>query len=320
MKKKLKLKKWVYVFFIIVLFLAIGIYSGLNIYKEYQYKETLEYKLINHGYELEDAKKLQDTFNEEEIAFILSIDFNENIIKLSQEKYFLKKNLKNYLAYIEKNKKKALNEVVRDINVHLDNDFYSLNLKADPSLDQKVLVNKFYLLDSSFEPDDLVSIPVTYAWGELGSKKIRKVAYEAFLEMWNEAKNAGYYLMINSAYRSYQDQEKIYTDLKDNRGEKYADSIASRPGASEYQTGLCMNIFSKNNSNQKTFGDSEEAQWLKNNAYKFGFIERYPKGKENITGFNSEPWRYRYVGKDISTYCYENDITLEEYYAYFIEK
>ena len=91
-------------------------------------------------------------------------------------------------------------------------------------------------------------------------------------------------------------------------------------GASEYQTVLTLDIFSKDNSNKNTFKDTEVFKWLKDNSYKFGFILRYPEDKVNVTGYGYESWHYRYVGKKIAKYIYENNITFEEYYAYYIEK
>lgn len=125
--------------------------------------------------------------------------------------------------------------------------------------------------------------------------------------------------MINSSYRSYEDQEIVYNNYKNSSGERFADSIAARPGSSEHQTGLALDIFSKTNTNKNTFSQTDEAKWLKENAHNFGFILRYPEDKVDITGYSFESWHYRYVGKDIATYIYENDITYEEYYAYFLE-
>lgn len=321
MAKRLKVKKSVWVIFVLILFLSIGIYSGINVYKEYQYKKTYEYKLLEHGYTLEETQKLEEIFKEDnELDYLLSIEKNDKILSLINEKYFLKKNFQLYMTYMTENKKKELSEVVRNINTHLDKDFYEISLKTDSSLDYKMIVNKFYQLDSSYSPDDIVTVPTTYAWGTYGSIKVRQIAYDAFLDMWNAANEDGYYLMINSAYRTFEEQETVYNNYKDKRGQKYADSIAARPGSSEHQTGLCLDIFSKNNSNKSTFKDTEEAAWLKNNAHKYGFILRYPEDKVNITGYNFESWHYRYVGIEAATYCYENDITYEEYYAYFIEK
>ena len=126
--------------------------------------------------------------------------------------------------------------------------------------------------------------------------------------------------MINSSYRPYKDQERVYNNYKDSRGESGADKIAARPGYSEHQTGLALDIFCTTNSSTKTFAESEAYRWLLDNSYKYGFILRYPEGKENITGYAFESWHYRYVGKDLATKIYNEGITFDEYYAYYIEK
>lgn len=319
-KKKLKLKKGVWILLILVVFLIIGSYSGIQIYKDYVYKKTYQYKLIEHGYSLEQAKILEEHFDHDEIEYFLNENVDERIFSLIEEKYFLKKNWKDYLAYMDTAKKKNADEVVRDINTHLNHKFYEQMQDANLELDTLMLVNKYYKLPSDYVPDDLVNVSTKYAWGDAGSKQVREIAYNAFLDMWNEAQNDGFYLMINSAYRSYQSQEKVYDDYMKKRGERYADTIAARPGSSEHQTGLSLDIFSKNNSNKNTFKDTEEALWLKDNAHRFGFTLRYPEDKVNITGYGFESWHYRYVGIEAATYIYENNITFDEYYAYFIEK
>ena len=215
--------------------------------------------------------------------------------------------------------KMNLSDIIRDINIHLDKDFYEDTEKANTTLDTTLLVNKHYLLDKDYIPEDLVNVSQNYAWGEVGSQKVREIAYNAFLDMWNAANEEGYYLMINSSYRSYEDQEIVYNNYKNSSGERFADSIAARPGSSEHQTGLALDIFSKTNTNKNTFSQTDEAKWLKENAHNYGFILRYPEDKVDITGYSFESWHYRYVGKDIATYIYENDITYEEYYAYFLE-
>lgn len=319
-KKRLKLKKGVWIGFILILFLSIAIYAGVHIYHDFKYKKTYEYKLIEHGYSVEQAQEFTQKFDDNELQHFLSIEKDDNILLLTHEKYFLKNNLNDYLAYMKENNKLSLTEVVRNINVHLDKKFYEVINDTNTDLNELMLVNKYYQLKSDYVPDDLVNISTKYAWGSAGSKQTRKITYDAFLEMWEAANLDGYYLMINSAYRSYQSQETVYNDYMKKRGERYADSIAARPGSSEHQTGLCLDIFSKNNSNKNTFGDTLEAQWLKDNAYKYGFILRYPEDKVNVTGYNFESWHYRYVGKEAAKYIYENDITFDEYYAFFLEK
>jgi len=96
------------------------------------------------------------------------------------------------------------------------------------------------------------------------------------------------------------------------KGQEYADLASARPGHSEHQTGLAIDIMGSNEDYNK-FEESVEFEWMKNNAHLYGFILRYPKGKENITGFKYEPWHYRYIGKKVATIIYNENITLEEY-------
>ena len=320
MATRKKLKKQVYVFFAIIIFIIIGIIFGINKYKEYQYKKTYEYKLIEHGYSENETKTILEQYkNQEYIDYFLNNEKNSNILNLLNEKYYLEKNFYKYIDYMNENTNLSLSEVVRDINIHLDKDFYEDTTLTNTDLDTAILVNKHYLLDENYIPEDLVNVSQNYSWGEVGSQKVREVAYNAFLDMWNSANLEGYYLMINSSYRSYIDQETVYNNYKNSSGERYADSIAARAGSSEHQTGLALDIFSKNNTNKNTFAETKEAKWLKENAHKFGFILRYPEDKVDITGYSYEAWHYRYVGIDIATYIYENNITFEEYYAYFLE-
>ena len=102
-----------------------------------------------------------------------------------------------------------------------------------------------------------------------------------------------------------------------NKGQEYTDLHEARPGFSEYQTGLSLELIHGKNENQDEFKDSKEFAWLKNNAYKYGFILRYPEGKENITGFSYKPYYFRYVGRNASRIIWKENIALEEYYAYY---
>ena len=322
MKKKLKLKKKFKAILIILVLLVIGIIIGNNKYKEYKYHQTYEYKLLEHDYSKDEVDTILKVWTkDEDINYYLENKKNSNYVAILNEKYFLIKNFDNYIAYMSKNPKLDLSKVVRNINIHYDQEYYTTDFKTDTSKEELMLVNKYYTLTSDYEPSNLVTISTRYAWGDAGSKKIKQNVYDAFLEMWEAANSEGYYLMVNSAYRPYKDQEEIYNNYKSKKGKKYADSIAAHPGHSEHQTGLCLDIFSKKNTNQNTFNETEEAAWLKNNAYKYGFILRYPEDNNlNVTGFAYEAWHYRYVGKDVAKYIYENNITFEEYYAYFIEK
>lgn len=319
MATRKKLKKEVYLFIGLIIVIVGGVIFGINKFKEYQYHKTNEYKLLNLGYSNDEVDFLLDLNDDEIIKYVLSQEKNSKIINILNEKYFLTKNFNLYIEYMNNNKDLSSSEIVRNINIHLDKNFYEDTEKANTTLDTTLLVNKHYLLDKDYIPDDLVNVSQNYAWGEVGSQKVREIAYNAFLDMWNAANEEGYYLMINSSYRSYEDQEIVYNNYKNSSGERFADSIAARPGSSEHQTGLALDIFSKTNTNKNTFSQTDEAKWLKENAHNFGFILRYPEDKVDITGYSFESWHYRYVGKDIATYIYENDITYEEYYAYFLE-
>ena len=318
MKKRRRLKKEVYFVLIGLVIFIILIVIGVDKFKEYKYHQTNEYHLLEKGYNEEETTEILK-LDDELIKYFLNNEKNSKIISLIKEKYYLNKNFDKYIEYLNDNPTLDTETIVRDINIHLNYDFYEQTYKANTNLDTAILVNKYYYLESDYIPDDLVNISQTYSWGENGSQKTRQVVYDAFIDMWNAANKEGYYLMVNSSFRNYQDQESVYNAYKNTSGETYANSIATKPGFSEHQTGLALDIFSKSNTNKNTFKDTPEAKWLKENAYKYGFILRYPEEFEEVTGITFEPWHYRYVGKDIAKYIYENNITFDEYYAYFLE-
>ena len=139
-------------------------------------------------------------------------------------------------------------------------------------------------------------------------------ATNAYNNMKNAAQKDGIYLNIVSRYRSYDVQEYLYKSYE----EKYTnvDTFSAKPGYSEHQTGLAFDLNGEDqeiSSNEK-FEGTEQYKWLNENAYKYGFILRYPKDKIDITGYKFEPWHYRYVGTEISYALKDRDITLEEYF------
>ena len=257
-------------------------------------------------------------FKDKEIEYILNSDLNQNYLGLLNEKYFIYDNFYLYLNYLNENPNKTLRNIIEIINTKTNNEYYTNVEETDITKKELMLANKYYYLDKNYEPENLVTIPTTYAWGEYGSKKITKETYDAFLNLWEDSNEQGFYLMVSSAYRTYDKQQEVYDDYKNSRGTEYADSIAARPGYSEHQTGYALDIFEKS-STQKDFHNSSSYAWLKENAHKYGFILRYPEDKENITGYSFESWHYRYVGIEVATYIYENNITFDEYYAYFVK-
>lgn len=188
-------------------------------------------------------------------------------------------------------------------------DFYKNIQKIKNMDDMLVLVNKNYILDENYIPNDLEEINHKYAKEE---KLLRKTAKEHFEKLAEVASQYGYYIKIVSAYRSYNYQDNLYHYYVKDKGSIYADNCSARPGHSEHQTGLSFDVEGSNHD-YNLFEESKEFKWMSKNAHKFGFIMRYPKGKEHITGFKYEPWHYRYVGIKVATLLYKQNLTLEEY-------
>lgn len=318
LKIKNSVKKIIGIVFVITLFLSIGLYSYIKIKNQKEYEQTYEYKLGDVGYTENEVKLIIDTFQNKEIDYILTQEKNEYYVTLPQEKYFVYNNFYNYLEYLTKHSDENLTKVIEKVNTHTDKDYYTDSEPTDISKKELMLVNKYNYLDETYEPENLVSVGMEYAYGEQGAQKVTSDTYDAFLNMWNASHNAGFYLMVNSSYRTYKKQEQVYNDYQKVQGTEYADSIAARPGYSEHQTGYSLDIFEKGYSSSN-FAESDSYKWLLENAHKYGFILRYPKDKVNITGYAFESWHFRYVGIKAATYIYENKITFDEYYAYFVK-
>jgi len=173
-----------------------------------------------------------------------------------------------------------------------------------------VLVNKNNQLSSDYIPNDLEKISLKYA---TDNKYLRKEAKIAFEKLSEEARLRNYTIIAVSTYRSYDYQNELYNYYIKEKGLEYTDLCSARPGHSEHQTGLAVDVMGSN-MDYDIFEESYEFTWMRDNAHKFGFILRYPKGKEHITGFKYEPWHYRYVGAKVATEIYQNNLTLEEYY------
>lgn len=178
-----------------------------------------------------------------------------------------------------------------------------------------ILVNKFNPISKDYKANDM-TIP-SVAFGNVGNNMVqyqRKEVSESLERMFEAAKNEGINLIAISGYRSYKYQETIYSNEINNVGEIEANKYVAKPGTSEHQTGLAMDLLSDEYMElDEGFEDTEGFSWLKNNMSKYGFILRYPRGKEIITGYSYEPWHIRYVGTKAATEIMEAGITLEEY-------
>ena len=187
-------------------------------------------------------------------------------------------------------------------------DFYTDTKEVSDPDDLLVVVNKFNYLPKGYKPSDLV-----YTDGAYGNKvPIRSVLKDDFLALQTAAKDElGITLMPTTAFRDQNFQKVLYDKYVKKDGVKAADTYSARPGYSEHQTGLAIDL--KNMALKKTRLSDENYKWLEENAYKYGFIVRFPKDKEQITGYKFENWHIRYVGKEAAAEIMDNNLTLEEY-------
>ena len=277
-------------------------------YKEENFKKYIEYYEKNPKASIEDIIVIMNSkYN------LMKYPASSLLASLVKEKYYIHRNVIRYLDYGNSHEAEA-RKIISIVNSKADYKFYTDTKEANVKDGNLILVNKFYHLPDKYEPDDLVTLTEKYNQGV--NNKMRKEAADAFMKMVDGAMLDSIILKNSSAYRSYDYQVNLYDRYAKRDGKEKADIYSARPGYSEHQTGLCSDI----NKIDSSFANTKEAKWLAGNAYKYGFILRFPKGKEDITGYKYEPWHFRYVGIDAAKVIYDNNLTLEEYYAYYIEK
>lgn len=182
------------------------------------------------------------------------------------------------------------------------------------------IINRDYPLSDNYKPSDLVApnIPFSFSDKTLDKRKLKQVAATALEELYETAlAESGLKIYGVSGYRSYERQYEIYATNLINKGTRHTNLYSAAPGNSEHQTGLAIDVSCESigfNLDNR-FASTAEGIWLKENCWRFGFILRYPKDKEEITGYAYEPWHIRYVGVPLAYYLYNNNMTLEEYYG-----
>jgi D-alanyl-D-alanine carboxypeptidase len=193
-----------------------------------------------------------------------------------------------------------------------------LHSLTDPS-SPWVIVNKQHPLSpTNFAPINLVvpNVPLKDT-ASAANMHVSSTTAIALQELFAAADNSGYHLLLSSGYRSYQYQTQVYGKIVQSQGQGSADEQSARPGYSEHQTGLAADVapVSRKCDLQQCFGQTPEGQWLVANAYKYGFIIRYPADKQEITGYEYEPWHIRYVGSELSQEMHKQGVeTLEEFF------
>ena len=181
-----------------------------------------------------------------------------------------------------------------------------------------IVANKKHKLPDGYVPADLVTPDIA----QTAACTMRAPAAEAIAEMSRAAAEDGVYLKISSAYRGEDYQRTLYNGYSASYGSETADTISSRPGYSDHQTGLAADFVEGDGSLDGTnfnpsFEETASGKWLAIHAHEYGFIMRYPKDKQEITGYAYEPWHFRYIGVDYATAIYEKDVfsTFEEFFG-----
>jgi D-alanyl-D-alanine carboxypeptidase len=191
----------------------------------------------------------------------------------------------------------------------------AVTVTAKPA-DIAVLVNKQIMLPDGYKPPDLVEPNVAFIFTEKAEKRLmRKEAAQALEQMFAGAKKDGIFLAGVSGYRSYETQVSLFKYYVQTQGEAMARKYSAEAGHSEHQTGLAMDVSGSTGkcAADDCFADTPEAKWLATHAPAYGFIIRYPKGKEAITGYAYEPWHVRFLGLSLAQKVAASGLTLEEY-------
>lgn len=207
------------------------------------------------------------------------VKINNNIDKTKTGEYIITYSVKDS----SKNKTEVTRKVIVKERIKTENGLTYIN--------GILIVNKKYSLPANYNPG------------------VDKTADDALKQLQQKASSEGFSIPLLSGFRSYSRQQTLYNNYVARDGQKLADTYSARPGHSEHQTGLAFDVGKLDNN----YGETAAGKWLKDNAHKYGFIIRYLKGKEDITGYQYEPWHIRYVGVDHATKIHEQGITLEEY-------
>ena len=288
-------------------------YIAINYYDSDNFSESIN-KFIELGYSTTDINNIISHGESKDIDEFSNHEYVENISKILVKDYAKVRLVDRYIAYQYEN-----------FCAWTDANYYvGLNFDLEPftelstynTYDPLMIVNKYHSVTSDYDPGELTTLSLDYSRD--GDAKLVPEVADAFIKMADEAKKDGLILKARSAYRSYQDQQNLWNSYSKAYSKERLYALVAKPGFSEHQTGLALDIMSSNG--QKLFITTKEYLWLKDNCYKYGFIHRYPDGKSDITGYDIESWHYRYVGVEAATKMHDEGLTFEEYYMYYLEK
>ena len=253
-----------------------------------------------------------DNIKEKKPTENIPLEEDNEFSKLS---YYKKENLDRYKAYQDNNKDLSIEDIVTRVNLNLDKEVYTDTIPATNLNTNYLFVNKFNYLDSNYIPNNLELLDNSYAKSGIYLVKEAKDNIEKLI---SDAKNDGMNIRVISAYRSYTYQENLYNNYVKSDGVEMADTYSARAGYSEHQTGLVVDV-TRAFDDFNNFENTNEYNWMLENAHNYGFILRYPKNKEKITTYSFEAWHYRYVGIELAQKIKASSLTFDEYYARYLE-
>lgn len=274
------------------------------------YNYSDECRIYKLGYPIEEARTLITVLSNAQADSLIARGEHDTIaIPIINQRYFIAKNFDHYLALHKVDTTASLTDIVAIVNVGHYPDKGNKAVPCDTSRGCLMLVNGRHYLDEHYKPDSLANLKKTCCYEE---QKAQRVVVDAFVALQRACKEqTDAHLMVNSAYRSYQDQKGTY-----KRNDKRYVAV---PGYSEHQTGFAIDVTSLQHPEKWSFGKSKEGVWMRENCHKYGFILRYPEKQSHVLGYSYEPWHMRYVGTDVARRIHDEDITFDEYYAYYLD-
>lgn len=254
------------------------------------------------------------------ISFIHAGLDSEQIKTLFSFNFYRAVNTARYLKYMAAYPQYSLEDVVVRVNIGLDVPFFTNTTVIEDTSDTGMLINKYHALPEGYVPAELMITPSPctigfhYSCSFNDPQYVEKTAGEHFQQLVEAASEVGIKINSIASYRSYDYQYNLYHYYLNQRGQEYADLYYARPGQSEHNSGLAIDV-TLNDMNYNEIESSPDYPWLLDHMADYGFILRYPEDKTELTGFGYESWHLRYVGKEMAKVIMENDWCLEEYYA-----
>jgi LAS superfamily LD-carboxypeptidase LdcB len=267
-------------------------------------------RLWDHGYRGNDLEALS-VLDHHTTLNLMRFDVLTSPQRYITDRYFLWSRFDRYMAQAQQSPSLSGRALVERVNTNRDVPYYT-QTQAALGDGVSILVNKYYALDASFTPSNLVKAQ------SCGQPTLAKEAADAFDRLCEAVKARGLDLGSSSAYRSYARQRQLYDYYVRTDGQANADTYSARPGHSEHQTGLAVD-FNAGSGSIDFFINTDTYAWVSVNSWRFGFILRYPQNKTDITGYMFEPWHYRYVGVETATLLHALGITYDEYAVWMHE-